>query len=106
MAFHDQSVLNLLETIEKDKSIGGVCGRTVPISVRSHPIVWLQKFEYARGKLELKLHNDLRLSVNVYLTCQKTSNANSPTWLCKYYKHTSIANKIHINELNCAVLQR
>lgn len=51
MAFDDQSVLNLLETIEKDKSIGGVCGRTVPISVRSHPIVWLQNFEYARDFL-------------------------------------------------------
>lgn len=50
MAFDDQSVINLLETIEKDTSIGGVCGRTVPISVRSHPIVWLQKFEYAKGK--------------------------------------------------------
>lgn len=50
MAFDDQSVINLLETIEKDTSIGGVCGRTVPISVQSHPIVWLQKFEYATGK--------------------------------------------------------
>lgn len=51
MAFDDQSVINLLETIEKDTSIGGVCGRTVPISVRSHPIVWLQKFEYAKDFL-------------------------------------------------------
>lgn len=80
MAFDDQSILNLLETIEKDNKIGGVCGRTVPISVRSHPIVWIQKFEYAKGKLALKSHydDDFKCSVNVCLRGLKTSNLNVP----------------------------
>lgn len=50
MAFDDQSVLNLLNTIEKDQTIGGVCGRTLPIGIHRHPIVWLQIFDYAKGK--------------------------------------------------------
>lgn len=53
MAFDDQSVLNLLNTIENDKTIGGVCGRTLPIGIHRHPIVWLQMFDYAKGKLHV-----------------------------------------------------
>lgn len=50
MAFDVQSVINLLNTIESDENIGGVCGRTFPIGIHRHPIVWLQIFDYAKGK--------------------------------------------------------
>ncbi|XP_062583461.1 uncharacterized protein LOC134245205 [Saccostrea cucullata] len=48
MAFDDESVLNLLDTMEEDEKIGGVCGRTFPIGIHRHPIVWLQMFDYAK----------------------------------------------------------
>jgi chitin synthase len=49
MSFDDHNVLNLLDTIEKDAKIGGVCGRTLPIGIHQHPVVWLQMFDYAKG---------------------------------------------------------
>ncbi|XP_048755154.2 uncharacterized protein LOC125666075 [Ostrea edulis] len=48
MSFDDHNVLNLLDAIEKDVNIGGVCGRTLPIGIHRHPIVWLQIFDYAK----------------------------------------------------------
>ncbi|XP_061180308.1 uncharacterized protein LOC133188841 [Saccostrea echinata] len=48
MAFDDESVLNLLDTMEEDEKIGGVCGRTFPIGIHRHPVVWLQMFDYAK----------------------------------------------------------
>lgn len=51
MAFDDECVLDLLNSINKYPDIGGVCGRTFPVGVHQHPIVWLQMFDYAKGKL-------------------------------------------------------
>ncbi|KAJ8313553.1 LOW QUALITY PROTEIN: hypothetical protein KUTeg_008114 [Tegillarca granosa] len=48
MAFDDECVLDLLNTINKYPEIGGVCGRTFPKGVHQHPIVWLQMFDYAK----------------------------------------------------------
>ena len=50
MEFTDNSVLDLLNLCNRDRRLGGACGRTHPIGQRSGPLVWYQKFEYAKGK--------------------------------------------------------
>ncbi|XP_059169286.1 uncharacterized protein LOC131951039 [Physella acuta] len=45
--FSADSLANVLEQCETDPDIGAVCGRTVPIG-SAKPIVWYQKFEYAK----------------------------------------------------------
>ena len=49
MDFDDNSVLDLLSLCNHDRRLGGVCGRTHPIGQKSGPLVWYQKFEYAKG---------------------------------------------------------
>ena len=53
MSFGDDDVLNVLKVCQSDTDIGGVCGRTYPIGLRYHPIIWLQMFDYAKGILFL-----------------------------------------------------
>ncbi|KAK3102653.1 hypothetical protein FSP39_012917 [Pinctada imbricata] len=48
MSFNTESVLNLVNTCQRNPNVGGVCGRTYPIGVHWHPIVWLQMFDYAK----------------------------------------------------------
>lgn len=50
MDFDDSSVYHLLNLCNRDKRVGGACGRTRPIGQRNSPVVWYQKFEYAKGK--------------------------------------------------------
>ena len=50
MEFTEDSVLDLLSLCNQDRRLGGACGRTHPIGRKSGPIVWYQKFEYAKGK--------------------------------------------------------
>ena len=49
MEFNDDSVLDLLHLCHYDRRVGGACGRTHPIGQKSGPLVWYQKFEYAKG---------------------------------------------------------
>ena len=49
MEFSEDSVLDLLNLCNQDKRLGGACGRTHPIGRRTGPLVWYQKFEYAKG---------------------------------------------------------
>ncbi|CAL1537716.1 unnamed protein product [Lymnaea stagnalis] len=46
-AFDAQSLSHVLEQCESEPNIGAVCGRTIPIGAPK-PIVWYQKFEYAK----------------------------------------------------------
>nr|KAG5697143.1 hypothetical protein BaRGS_015278 [Batillaria attramentaria] len=48
--FNGGSVRALVDQCEADHSLGAVCGRTVPVGGLK-PIVWYQKFEYAKGHL-------------------------------------------------------
>lgn len=50
MEFTPQSVRSLLDLCESDLRIGGACGRTHPQGFRTNPLVWYQKFEYAKGE--------------------------------------------------------
>ena len=50
MEFDDSSLCQLLDLCNHDKRVGGACGRTHPVGQRSNPVVWYQKFEYAKGK--------------------------------------------------------
>lgn len=47
--FSGSSVRVLLDLCNADRSLGAACGRTVPVGGWK-PIVWYQKFEYAKGK--------------------------------------------------------
>ena len=47
--FSGTSMRTLLDRCEADHSLGAVCGRTVPVGGLK-PIVWYQKFEYAKGE--------------------------------------------------------
>ncbi len=49
MRFSADSVVDLLSLCHYDQRIGGACGRTHPIGQRMGPLVWYQKFEYAKG---------------------------------------------------------
>ncbi len=50
MQFTDKDLLKLVKVCEENPSYGGACGRTHPISKSSYnPLVWFQKFEYAKG---------------------------------------------------------
>lgn len=49
MDFDDTGILQLLNMCNRDKRIGGSCGRTHPVGHKNSPIVWYQKFEYAKG---------------------------------------------------------
>lgn len=49
MEFSAQSVRSLLDLCEADLRVGGSCGRTHPQGYRTNPLVWYQKFEYAKG---------------------------------------------------------
>ena len=49
MEFNADSVLSLLDLCNHDNRVGGACGRTHPIGQRIGPMVWYQKFEYAKG---------------------------------------------------------
>ena len=49
MEFDADSVKHLLELCNKDRRLGGACGRTHPIGQKTGPLVWYQKFEYAKG---------------------------------------------------------
>ncbi|XP_050418787.1 chitin synthase chs-1 isoform X1 [Patella vulgata] len=48
MHFSDASVLDLVETCNEDMRLGAACGRTYPMGKKINPIVWFQKFEYAK----------------------------------------------------------
>ena len=50
MEFDDNSVVDLLNLCNSDRRLGGACGRTHPIGQKSGPLVWYQKFEYAKGE--------------------------------------------------------
>jgi len=50
MEFTDSSVLDLLNLCHYDRRVGGACGRTHPIGQKTGPLVWYQKFEYAKGR--------------------------------------------------------
>ena len=50
MTFVDGSIMDVLHMCESDTDVGAVCGRTRPKGVHIHPIVWLQMFDYAKGK--------------------------------------------------------
>ncbi len=50
MEFTDDSVLDLLHLCNADRRLGGACGRTHPIGQKTGPLVWYQKFEYAKGE--------------------------------------------------------
>ena len=50
MTFVDTSIMDVLHMCESDPNVGAVCGRTRPKGVHIHPIVWLQIFDYAKGK--------------------------------------------------------
>ncbi|KAH9515097.1 hypothetical protein Btru_019225 [Bulinus truncatus] len=45
--FNSDSVQSVLDQCQSDPSIAAVCGRTVPVGAMK-PIVWYQKFEYAK----------------------------------------------------------
>ncbi|KAK0068759.1 chitin synthase chs-2-like isoform X2 [Biomphalaria pfeifferi] len=45
--FNSKSLFQVLEKCQSDGNVGAVCGRTVPIGALK-PIVWYQKFEYAK----------------------------------------------------------
>ncbi|ESO97456.1 hypothetical protein LOTGIDRAFT_114956 [Lottia gigantea] len=47
--FNAKSVSALVELCERDHSLGAACGRTIPIG-QQKPMVWYQKFEYAKGE--------------------------------------------------------
>lgn len=49
MEFDDKSLVRLIDLCNRDKNIGGACGRTSPIGHCNTPVVWYQKFEYAKG---------------------------------------------------------
>ena len=49
MEFNADSVHSLLDLCNHDNRVGGACGRTHPIGQRIGPMVWYQKFEYAKG---------------------------------------------------------
>ncbi|XP_071123547.1 chitin synthase chs-1-like [Mytilus edulis] len=51
MTFTDRSILKVLHMCESDRTVGAVCGRTYPTGIQYPPIVWLQMFEYAKGKI-------------------------------------------------------
>ncbi len=51
MEFTEDSVVDLLNLCNQDRRLGGACGRTHPIGQRTGPLVWYQKFEYAKGNL-------------------------------------------------------
>lgn len=59
MDFDDSSVYHLLNLCKRDKRVGGACGRTRPIGQRNSPVVWYQKFEYAKGKKQNSCPNAL-----------------------------------------------
>nr|AHX26703.1 chitin synthase [Owenia fusiformis] len=48
MEFTDESILDLLHLCNHDRRLGGACGRTHPIGQNTGPVVWYQKFEYAK----------------------------------------------------------
>lgn len=50
MEFDESSVRHVLNICNQNKVVGGACGRTHPIGQRTRPIVWYQKFEYAKGE--------------------------------------------------------
>ncbi|CAI9728459.1 Hypothetical predicted protein [Octopus vulgaris] len=50
MEFDDKSLARLIDLCNRDKNIGGACGRTSPIGHCNTPVVWYQKFEYAKGE--------------------------------------------------------
>jgi hypothetical protein len=47
--FSGGSMRTLLDLCESDQSLGAVCGRTTPVGA-AKPVVWYQKFEYAKGR--------------------------------------------------------
>ncbi|GAB1603484.1 chitin synthase chs-2-like, partial [Argonauta hians] len=50
MEFDDKSLSRLIDLCNRDKNVGGACGRTSPVGHINTPVVWYQKFEYAKGK--------------------------------------------------------
>uniref|UniRef100_A0A0L8HFA0 chitin synthase n=1 Tax=Octopus bimaculoides TaxID=37653 RepID=A0A0L8HFA0_OCTBM len=48
MEFDDKSLVRLIDLCNRDKNIGGACGRTSPKGHCNTPVVWYQKFEYAK----------------------------------------------------------
>ena len=56
MSFDVDSVVNLVNTCQKNPEVGGVCGRTHPIGLHWHPIIWLQMFDYAKGSYVFLYH--------------------------------------------------
>ncbi|XP_013417859.1 uncharacterized protein LOC106178970 [Lingula anatina] len=48
MAFNEDSLIDLLKLCNHDRRLGGACGRTHPIGQSTGPLVWYQKFEYAK----------------------------------------------------------
>ena len=50
MEFTEDSMLSLINLCNHDRRLGGACGRTHPIGQRIGPLVWYQKFEYAKGQ--------------------------------------------------------
>ena len=49
MEFDATSVEALVEVLERDRRVGGVCGRTYPIGMRKGPVVWYQMWDYGKG---------------------------------------------------------
>ena len=49
MEFDAECVLNLLNLCNNDRRLGGACGRTHPVCPKTGPLVWYQKFDYAKG---------------------------------------------------------
>lgn len=79
MTFVDGSIMDVLHMCESDTQVGAVCGRTRPKGVHIHPIVWLQMFDYAKGKKHIlisesdKYSKDSDLVFTNYLACIVTS---------------------------------
>ncbi|XP_050408224.2 uncharacterized protein LOC126823428 [Patella vulgata] len=66
--FSAKSVSTLVELCERDHSLGAACGRTIPIG-RQRPMVWYQKFEYAKDFWLVKASQNIIGSVTCCPGC-------------------------------------
>lgn len=60
MEFDENSVVDLLDLCSRDRRLGGACGRTHPIGMKTGPLVWYQKFEYAKGRIMVSFYDELQ----------------------------------------------
>ena len=54
MEFEASAVELLVEVMERDRRLGGVCSRTYPMGMRPGPVVWYQMWDYAKEYWLLK----------------------------------------------------